>query len=67
MITDPISVEGVHYWRFVVRYRLSDGRRRRLVRWSPGYPWVREEICRELADRFGLNGIWPKSVTIKQA
>lgn len=57
-------VEGVPYHRFVVRFALASGKRRRLVRWSPGFPWVREEVCRELIDRFGLSGIKRGSVRI---
>jgi len=57
-------IEGVPYRRYVVRYTLRSGKRRRMVRWSPGPPWVREEIARELCERFGLDGIAPGSVTI---
>ena len=58
-------VEGVPYYRFRVRYTLTDGKRRSMVRWSPGLPWVREEIARELLERFTLDGIKPGSVTIQ--
>lgn len=57
-------IEGVPYYRHVIRYTLADGRRRRMVRWSPGFPWIRSEVGRELADRFGLDGIKHGSVTI---
>lgn len=57
-------IENVPYYRFVVRYTLATGQRRRMVRWSPGAPWVYEEVGRELCDRFGLEGIKPGSVTI---
>lgn len=60
-------IEGVPYYRFRVRYKLATGKRRTMVRWSPGFPWVREEIARELCDRFGLDGIAPGSVTIARA
>ncbi len=63
-------VEGVRYQRFRIRYTLKPGGkndRRRMVRWSPGFPWVREEIARELVDRYGLDGIKPGSVTITEA
>lgn len=60
-------VEHVPYYRFRVRYTLADGKRRTMVRWSPGFPWVREEIARELVERFGLDGIAPGSVTIRSA
>jgi hypothetical protein len=57
-------IEGVRYYRHVVRYTLADGRRRRLVRWSPGHHWVRSEIARELDDRHGIENIKPGSCTI---
>jgi len=60
-----MNVEGVTYHPFLVRYTLSDGKRRRMVRWSPGNPWVRNEVARELVDRFGVEGIKPGSVTIR--
>jgi len=59
-------IEGVPYSRYVVRYRLVDGRRRRLVRWSPGYPWIRSEVARELVDLHGFDGIKHGSVTIQE-
>ena len=59
------KVEGVPYYRHVVRYTLASGKRRRMVRWSPGAPWVYEEVGRELCERFGLEGIRPGSVTIR--
>ncbi len=58
------TIEGVPYHRFVVRYTLMSGKRRRLVRWSPGFPWVRTEVLRELDDRHGIEEIKPNSVTI---
>lgn len=58
-------IEGVPYDRYVVRYTLADGTRRRMVRWSPGEPWIRDEIGRELVERFGVDGIKPGSVTIR--
>lgn len=58
-------LEGVRYHRFRVRYTLADGTRRSMVRWSPGNPWVREEVGRELLDAFGADGIRPHSVTIR--
>lgn len=60
-------IEGVRYYRFLVRYTLRDGSRRRMVRWSPGFPWIREEILRELDDRFGLDAIRPGSITVQHA
>lgn len=59
--------EGVRWYRHVVRYRLGDGRHRRLVRWSPGEPWVRGEVVRELDERHGLENIAPGSVTVRLA
>ena len=61
------TIEGVPYHRFVIRYTLTDGRRRRMVRWSPGFPWIREEIARELDATFGIEAIKPGSVTIRSA
>jgi len=60
------SIEGVPYYRFRVRYRLADGRHRVMTRLSPGYPWVREEVCRELVERFGLEGVKAGSVSIEE-
>ncbi len=60
-------IEGVPYRRFIVHYTLADGRRRRMFRWSPGSPWVYTEMGRELVDRFGVEGIKPRSVTIREA
>lgn len=58
-------IEGVTYYPFLVRFTLADGKRRRIVRWSPGDPWVRDEIGRELVERYGLEGIKERSVTIR--
>lgn len=60
-------IEGVPYHRFIVRYTLRTGKRRRLVRYSPGFPWVRTEVARELDDRHGIEAIKPRSVTIRYA
>ncbi len=63
----PVThIEGVPYYRFRVRYRLADGRRRTMLRLSPGFPWVIDEITRELVERFGLEGIKAGSVTIAE-
>jgi hypothetical protein len=62
--TGAIYFEGVPYRRYVVTFRLADGRRRRWVRWSPGFPWVFSEVARELQDRFEPEDIAPKSVEI---
>jgi hypothetical protein len=63
----PILIEGIPYYRFRVRFRLADGRRRSWIRWSPGWPWVREEFERELAAR-GIEpeDIRPRSATIEE-
>jgi hypothetical protein len=66
-VNAPLKIEGVPYERFVIRYTLTSGERRRMVRWSPGFPWIREEIGRELCERFGIEGIKPGSVTIRAA
>lgn len=58
-------IEGVPYFRHAVRFRLASGERRRWVRWSPGFPWVREEVARELVERFGFEAIKPGSLTIE--
>lgn len=57
-------IEGVRYHRYVVRYTLRTGQRRRMVRWSPGAPWVYDEIGRELLERYGADGVRPRSCTI---
>lgn len=57
-------LEGVPYYPFVVRFRLTNGKRRRWVRWSPGHPWVRNEVARELIATFG-DEIKNGSVTIR--
>ena len=60
------TIEGVTYYPFVVSFKLADGRRRRMIRWSPGYPWVYDEVGRELLDRFGEHGIRERSCTIRE-
>jgi hypothetical protein len=62
-----MQIEGVTYHRFVARFTLADGRRRRRFYWSPGFPWVYTEIGRSLLDEFGLEGIKPHSCTIREA
>lgn len=59
-------IEGVPYRRYRVYYTLADGRRCRMMRWSPGKPFVYDEVGQELVDRFGVDGIKPRSVTIEQ-
>jgi len=65
-----VNIEGVEYERFRVYYTVLEvgiSKRRRMVRWAPGFPWVYTEIARELVDRFGLDNIKPGSVTIDYA
>lgn len=58
-------IEGVPYYRHEVRYRLADGRKRRMYRWSVGDKYVYQEVALELASRFGIEGIQPGSVRIE--
>lgn len=60
-------IEGVPWRKYRVRYRMSNGRRRSMTRWSPGFPWVRMEIARELDETIGIENIAPRSVTIREA
>jgi len=60
-------IEGVPYYRFAVRFTLADGRRRRRYYWSPGFPWVYDEVGQSLLNEFGLEGIKPHSCTIREA
>ena len=57
-------VEGVPWYRHVVRYTTTDGEREEFVIWSPGEPWVRMEVSRTLAGTPGILNIKPGSVTI---
>ncbi len=59
--------EGVPYTPFRVRFQLADGRRRSWVRWAPALCFARESVGRELADRFGISGVKPRSCTIEAA
>jgi hypothetical protein len=60
-----LIIENVEYQRYLVTFRLSSGARRRWVRWAPAMVFAREAVARELVDRFGLDGIAPKSVSIR--
>jgi len=62
-----MQIEGVTYYRFAVRFTLADGRRRRRYYWSPGFPWVYDEVGQSLLNEFGLEGIKPHSCTIREA
>ena len=59
------TVEGVPYRRFRVTFCMSDGRRRRWVRWSPGFPWITDEVCRELVETIGADNVKPHSCRIE--
>jgi hypothetical protein len=61
-------VEGVPYYRFHVTLKYVNPKRPllRWTRWSPGKPWVFEEVTRELAAR-GVEPEELKSVTIERA
>lgn len=61
-----MNIESVWYERFEVCFRLADGRRRRWVRWSPGFPWVYDEVGRELFETFGAAGVRERSATIRR-
>lgn len=64
-----LVLEGVEYHRFVIRFALADGRRRRWIRWSPaGGAWVREELIRELVARdIRPEDLKPRSCTIAES
>jgi len=64
---NPRYIEGVLYYRHIVRFTLSDGRRRRWIRWSPGGTFAYSEIGNELVDRFGEHGVKQNSATISVA
>ena len=66
MARAPRMVEGVAYWPFVVRFQLADGRRRVRAHWAPAYEFARQEITRALVERYGFDGLKPRSVTIRQ-
>lgn len=59
-------IENVPWYPFAVRYRLADGRLRRRLHWSPGYPWVYDEVGRGLLDQYGEHGVMPGSCVIRQ-
>lgn len=60
-----MEIEGVTYYRFRVRFRLADGRRRVWIRCSPGWNWVYDSVGRELVNTFGPTGVREKSCTIE--
>lgn len=43
--------EGVPYRRYAVSFQTTAGKRVRVHVWSPGQPWLREEVSRMLGDR----------------
>lgn len=53
-----LYTEGVPNYRHLISFRMANGRRVRWVRWSPGQPWIREELTRELVNR----GITPEQL-----
>lgn len=57
-------IEGVPWRKYRVRYRTTNGRRRSMTRWSPGFPWVRMEIAQELVE--GEYDVADHSVTIRE-
>lgn len=58
-------IEGVPYQRYVVRFRLADGRIRRWIRWSvAGTMYVYGEVGREFYERLGEHGVKAGSCTI---
>lgn len=48
MATTTKFIEGVPYTPFLLRFRGADGKPKRRVLWSPGLPWLREEVSRYL-------------------
>ncbi len=62
-----VFIEGVQYFPFLVKFTLADGRRRVWTRWSPGRPWVSEEVSRELNDRFTERELPRSSKVVIQA
>ena len=46
-----MQIEGVTYYRFRVRYTLTCGKRRTMIRWSPGLTWIGEQVRREFSAR----------------
>jgi hypothetical protein len=60
------TYQGVSYSAFRVRFKLTTGDIKRWIRWSPGFPWIVEEITREIQDRFESGDILPRSLTIRK-
>jgi hypothetical protein len=56
---EPRIIEGVPYRPYRVYYTLANGKRRRMVRWSPGLHVIVHDAARELTERFGLEGTKP--------
>ena len=44
-----MTIEGVPYFRYLVRYVTTHGRRRTKVLYSPGRPWIGEAVRRWIA------------------
>lgn len=45
------TLEGVPYHRFVIRFTLATGERRRWVRYSPALSFMRSELVREWSQK----------------
>ena len=41
-----MNYEGVPYFRYLVRYVTTSGKRRRKVLYAPGRPWIRDTVDR---------------------
>jgi hypothetical protein len=66
-VSRQLVIEGVPYQRFRVTFRLTDGRRRRWMRWSPGWTWVYDSVARELYETFGDRSVRAGSLRIEAA
>jgi hypothetical protein len=56
-VSRQVVIEGVPYNRYRVRWRLTKGSRRQMTVLSAGLPWLREEVCRELDARHGIDNV----------
>lgn len=59
----PMVIEGVRYYPFRVRLRLTNGRQCNWIRYAPAWVYAREAVAREL----DANGLEAKSGTIREA
>lgn len=53
------GLEGVDYYRFVIRFRWKDGRKTKWVRWAPAESYARQCTLRELS----AQGIDPEDLS----